>query len=111
MSKKESIIKGQYFPIYKFASNPLKIDGCYTHFWTPKIGILIARSSTWRNYRKLQTNNDSINDYINLLTEVIYQDTEFYKGCTEELELILKSDAKEFYNWKFKDIIEEVNKE
>ena len=95
-------IKGLDFKVYKYAKNPFAIDGCISHFWTPKIGIIIKRSSTWRNYSKLQTDNDSINEYIDLLTELIYQNTEFYKGCNEELELIPKSIAEEFFEWKFK---------
>lgn len=108
VSRESYNIKGIEFKVYKYARNPFVIDGCVTHFWTPKIGIIITRSSTWRNYRKLQTNNDSINNYIDLLTEMIYQDVEFYKGCNEEFELIPKSDAREFYEWKLKDI--EINK-
>lgn len=92
------------YKVYKYASNPFVIDGCETHFWTPEVGIILTRSTTWRNFRKLRTNNDSINRKIDLLVELIYQDTEFYKGCLEEMELIPKKDAEEFYKWKFQDV-------
>jgi hypothetical protein len=35
---------------------------------------------------------------------MIFQKVEFYKGCSEELELIPKKDIQEFYNWKNKGI-------
>lgn len=60
-------VKGIEFKVYKYANNPFVIDGCTTHFWVPKIGVLITRSTTWRNFQKLQTNNDSINEYINII--------------------------------------------
>ena len=84
VSKKDYQINGQKFNVYKYARNPFAIDGCVTHFWTPKIGIIIKRSATWRNFSKLQTNDFDLNQKINLLAELIYQDTEFYKGCEEE---------------------------
>ncbi|MDF1547886.1 MAG: hypothetical protein P1P88_08680 [Bacteroidales bacterium] len=109
VAKENYLLQNQSFDIYKYASNPMTIDGCMTHFWTPKIGVILIRSTTWRNFRKLQTDNDSINSYVNILTELIYQNNEFFKGCTEELELISKSDAKEFYSRKYKDIIDVIN--
>ncbi|PKP22521.1 MAG: hypothetical protein CVU05_03455 [Bacteroidetes bacterium HGW-Bacteroidetes-21] len=104
VAKENFQIKGIDFMVYKYAKNPFAIDGCITHFWTPKIGILTTRSATWVNYSKLLTSNDSINEYIDLLTEMIFQKVEFYKGCSEELELIPKKDIQEFYNWKNKGI-------
>ena len=104
VSSREYKIEGQLFNVYKYAKNPFVIDGCITQFWTPEFGIIIKRSSTWRNFSKLRTSSKVNNQKIDLLFELINQDTEFYKGCYEELELIPKSDAQEFYEWKFKKI-------
>jgi hypothetical protein len=108
VSKENSQINGQKFNVYKYARNPFAIDGCVTHFWTPEIGIIIKRSATWRNFSKLQTNDFDLNQKINLLAELIYQDTEFYKGCVEEQELIPKSIAKEFFDWRMKEMEREL---
>jgi hypothetical protein len=88
------------YKVYKYASNPFVIDGCVTHFWTPEFGVILTRSTTWSSFRKLRTNNDRISRKIDLLVELIYQDTEFYKGCVEELKLIPKKDAEKYYKWK-----------
>lgn len=90
VSKKVYQINGQKFEVYKYAKNPKGIDGCVTHFWTPKIGVIIKRSATWRNFSKLQTIEIDLNQKINLLAELIYQDTEFYKGCVQEQKSINK---------------------
>lgn len=92
------------FKVYKYAKNPFTIDGCVTHFWTPKLGIILIRTVTWRKFQKLRTNNDSINRKIDLLTELIFQDTEFYQGCSEEFELISKEDLKKYYDWQLKQL-------
>ena len=90
-------INDKIYPVFKYASNTAAIDGCITHFWTPEFGIILTRSATWKSFSKLQTNSDSINKEINLLSEVIYQETSFYNGCTEEMELMQKDDAQKFY--------------
>jgi hypothetical protein len=61
------------------------MDGCVSHFWVPNIGIILKRNPSWRSFQKLRTNNDSINRQIELLTDVILQDQEFYRGCEFEL--------------------------
>ena len=96
-------INDKIYPVYKYASNPYVTDGCVTHFWTPELGIILTRSSTWRSFRKLQTNADRINRQINLLSEVIFQDVSFYNGCDQEMELISKADSEEYYREKYKD--------
>ena len=108
VSKRDFEINGRKFYVYKYARNPIGIDGCVTHFWIPEIGVIIKCSATWRNFSKLQTNDFDLNQKINLLAELIYQDTEFYKGCVEEQELIPKSIAKEFFDWKMKEIEREL---
>jgi hypothetical protein len=108
VAKKDYQINGQKFDVYKYTRNPMGIDGCVTHFWSPEIGVIIKRSATWRNFSKLQTNNFDLNQKINLLAELIYQDTEFYKGCVEEQELVPKSIAKEFFDWKIKEMEKEL---
>ena len=104
-------INDRNYQVFKYASNPGSIDGCVTHFWTPEMGIILIRSSTWRNFSKLQTNNDSINKEINLLAELIYQDVAFYYGCTEEMELIPQADMEEYYQKKYntKSVDSEIN--
>ncbi|WP_152426417.1 hypothetical protein [Cesiribacter andamanensis] len=97
-------INDKVYPIFKYASNALTTDGCITHFWTPEIGIILTRSASWGDFGKLQTNNDSINRQINLLAELLFQDVSFYKGCTEEMELIPRDDAEEFYKEKSKGL-------
>ena len=97
-------INDRIYPVFKYANDPAVIDGCVTHFWTPEIGVILTRSSTWRNFSKLQTNNDSINSEINLLAEVIFQDVAFYYGCTGEMELMPQTDAQEYRNVKYKDL-------
>jgi len=100
VSSKNFQIDGQVFYVYKYAYNPEGIDGCSTHFWSPDLGIFLKRFPTWRNFSKLQTNNTGINNQINLLAELIYQDTQFYQGCAEEVEIIPKSIVEEFFKWK-----------
>ncbi|MFB6320868.1 hypothetical protein [Saccharicrinis sp. FJH54] len=109
VSSREYLIEGELFCVYKYVKNPSVIDGCVTQFWNPDFGIVIKRSSTWKDFSKLQTNSENINRIINLLFDVINQDTEFYYGCKEELELIPKSDVREFYDWKFKDELINLN--
>ncbi|AHM59096.1 hypothetical protein D770_25675 [Flammeovirgaceae bacterium 311] len=105
-------INDRLYRVFKYASDPGVIDGCVTHFWTPELGIILTRSSTWRSFSKLQTNSDSINQQINLLAEVIYQDASFYNGCNKEMELMPKADAEEYYKQKYKDsdVGSEINK-
>lgn len=92
------------YEVYKYSRNTAVSDGCTTHFWSPEIGIILTRSATWGNFRKLRTNNDSINRKIDLLAELIYQDTKFYQGCSEEMELFPKKDVEEFYKWKLNEL-------
>ncbi|WP_378410687.1 hypothetical protein [Rhodocytophaga aerolata] len=73
------------YKVYKYSSNGAGMDGCVSHFWVPEFGIILKRNSTWRGFQKLRTNNDSINRQIELLTDIIYQDQDFYRGCQFEL--------------------------
>lgn len=100
VAKRNYRIDNVNFIVYKYAGDPSAIDGCVTHFWTLGIGILLTRSTTWRNYKKFHTSNDKINYYIDLLTEMIYQDAEFYFGCDEQIEMMSESEVKDFFDWK-----------
>jgi len=96
--------KGKIFKVYKYAKNAMAIDGCVTHFWVPEFGIILKRSTTWRNYCKLRTSSDSTNIYIDFLSEMIFQNPEFYSGCDERVELMPESVTKDFFDWKYKEL-------
>jgi len=100
VSRKTIQIGINKYKVFKYALNPFSIDGCITHFWVPEIGIILKHSSTWKNFSKLQTDNHKINSKINQLTDIIFQDETFYKGCNREYELILKEDYDNYLNWK-----------
>lgn len=103
-SMRTYVINGKNFQIYKYAKNPLIIDGCEVHFWNPQIGVFITKSLVWKSYKKLQSRNSLENDLINLLSEILFQDYTFFNGCLEEQRLIPKSEYNEFYDWKYNDI-------
>ncbi|MFT5669009.1 MAG: hypothetical protein ACI9DK_003220 [Vicingaceae bacterium] len=104
VSKRTLGIEFEKFQVYKFALNPYSIDGCITVFWVPEFGIILKRSSTWKDFRKLQSSNESDNKKINLLAELIYQNEAFYKGCTKESSLIPKDELKKYTNWKLSQL-------
>lgn len=49
----EYLINGESYPIYKYLLNPLIIDGETQHFWSPQLGILLIKSSTWKSFKHL----------------------------------------------------------
>lgn len=51
--KSEYLINGKSYPIYKYLLNPLIIDGETQHFWSPQLGILLIKSSTWKSFKHL----------------------------------------------------------
>ncbi|MCT4664078.1 MAG: hypothetical protein N4A45_02450 [Flavobacteriales bacterium] len=81
VSSKNYTFNGQSYQVYKYARNYLAVDGCVIYFWCPNFGIILKRSATWRNYQKLQMNQPAENEKLNILVELLYQDSEFYKGC------------------------------
>jgi hypothetical protein len=60
--------KGNYVIIKKTSNYPdAWTDGEYLAFWEKSVGFFYWKSTTWRNFILLRTNNDSINQFIDVL--------------------------------------------
>lgn len=69
------------FVVYKLIRNKDITDGEISLFWSPLYGILLERSNTWRNMRKLIfIINKSQTDTADILCDLIYNDIDFYKN-------------------------------
>ncbi len=47
------------------SDNLAPIDGGILKYTCDSIGIIYSRPTTWRSFRRLYSNNDSINDLVN----------------------------------------------
>jgi len=67
------------FDIYKYIENKGVTDGEFCLFWSPNYGILVERSNTWRNIRKLiSSGREKQDDTIAILCDIIFGDIDFY---------------------------------
>lgn len=71
------VINENEFLVYKFLESPLTVDGCVTHFVSPRYGVLIKKSHTWRNYTELNTSFLGCKE----LMSVLKNENEFYTVC------------------------------
>ncbi len=55
------------------------IDGGYLAFELDTLGIIYAKSTTWKSYSRLKSTNDSINDLITTAFEQILLNDQFHK--------------------------------
>lgn len=81
---KEYTFNGESYKVYKYFMDIVTTDGRSEHFWCPQFGIIIIKSSTWKNFKQLvnlQGNNQQ--STIQALCEVIYNDRSFYSGRNE----------------------------
>ena len=81
---KEYTLNGEEYKVYKYFMDIVTTDGRSEHFWCPQFGIIIIKSSTWKNFEQLvnlQGNNQQ--STIQALCEVIYNDQPFYSGRNE----------------------------
>lgn len=74
-------LNGTKFSVYKFLESPLTVDGCVTHFVSPKYGMLIKKSPAWRSYTELST---SVKDCKELIS-VLKNENDYYMGCFKGL--------------------------
>lgn len=89
-------INDKSFLIVRFIINPFEIDGAKYYFWTPDFGLIIKRSSTWGHFSKLQSENDSINQTLNILFDSVTSDLGFYLNAST----IPKNDEENYINVK-----------
>lgn len=59
--KKYYVINGEIFNVFKFVRDKNSVDGAVTYFFSPKIGLLLIRSNTWRNGEILAPEKDQKN--------------------------------------------------
>ncbi len=97
VEKNEFSINSNSFVVYKYACDAKSIDGCVTHFWTPKLGVFLIRSTTWRRMKILYSTNIVKNETINSLCRLIWQKPDFYFGGAEKMKLIRESLTKKDY--------------
>jgi hypothetical protein len=70
--------KGRYIRIKKVTNYPNElVDGGFVSYWEKSIGYFYERSTTWRTFSVLKTNNDSINDFISVLLGTVLLDPQF----------------------------------
>lgn len=72
--KSEYLINGESYPIYKYLLNPLLIDGETQHFWSPELGILLIKSSTWKSFKHLSETSQGDTIGLNSLLVVLLND-------------------------------------
>jgi len=66
---------GKYINIKKVTNYPnAPIDGGFVSYWEKSIGYFYERSTTWRDFLVLKTNNDSINDFVKVLLGTVLLD-------------------------------------
>ena len=81
IDKKELLVNGETYPIYKYGMNMLVADGCTIHFWSPKLGILLTRSASWGSFSRIKASNNQKNNLTDQLSNIIMNDRKFYGGC------------------------------
>ena len=70
--------RGRYIKIKKISNYPDEpVDGGFFSYWEKSIGYFYERSTTWRTFGVLRTNNDSINDFISVLIGTALLDPQF----------------------------------
>lgn len=72
--KSEYLINGESYPIYKYLLNPLIIDGETQHFWSPQLGILLIKSSTWKSFKHLSETSQRDKTVLNPLLMILLND-------------------------------------
>lgn len=51
--------------VIKMTNQPAPVDGETEYYFTPDLGIIYSKSTTWLNYTRLHSTNDSIENRIN----------------------------------------------
>lgn len=77
-------LNGKDYSVYKYLMNVTTTDGQSAHFWCPDFGIIIVKSTTWRNFKQLVSLPGNSQDHaIQALCEVVYNDQSFYTNRSE----------------------------
>ncbi len=72
--------RGQYVTIRKSSNYPNAwTDGEFIAFWEKSVGYFYWKSTTWRNFILLRTNNDSINEFIDVLLGNVLLDPRLFQ--------------------------------
>jgi len=57
--------------IIKLSNEPAPTDGGMVAYWEKSVGIFYQKSTTWEQFFRLESSNDSVNDFINNLYGLI----------------------------------------
>jgi hypothetical protein len=80
-------LNGKTHRIYLYTNFPhADIDGGYLAFELDTLGIIYAKSTTWKSYSRLKSTNDSINDLITVAFENIILNNKFHNIDLTKLE-------------------------
>lgn len=63
--------KKHFIDVYTNEFRDAAMDGGYLLYELDSLGVIYGRSTTWFRYRRLQSNNDSINEIIDVALEHI----------------------------------------
>ena len=66
--------------IIKLSNEPAPTDGGMIAYWEKSVGVFYQKSTTWYQYFRLKSSNDSINDFIGSLYGFVLLHPDF--GCT-----------------------------
>lgn len=84
--------RGNFVTIRKTSNYPdAWTDGEFLAFWEKSVGFFYWKSTTWRNFILLQTNNDSINQFIDVLLGNVLLDPRLFQhpGYSSNPDFIL----------------------
>lgn len=85
-------LNGKTHWINMFTNYPYApVDGGYLAFELDTLGIIYAKSTTWKSYSRLKSTNDSINDLITTAFENILLNNQFHQIDLAEIQLRTKS--------------------
>lgn len=62
--------------VIKMNNRPAPVDGETEYYFTPDLGIIFSKSTTWLNYTRLHSTNDSIEKRINAYIDHILTRTD-----------------------------------
>ncbi len=78
--------------IYKFISLNLGIDNANFLYFTPKLGLVLKKSTTWPMFSQLSKHYLDKECTFNLLLPLIYNERNFYNGIQSEIPPLSPTD-------------------
>jgi hypothetical protein len=81
-------INNKPITIIKLSNEPAPTDGGMIAYWEKNVGIFYQSSTTWHQYFRLKSSNDSVNDFINSLYGLILMQYNYDENTTKESNII-----------------------